>query len=105
MVSRAREAGLRSQAMDTVRSVARIAEPRGGNRLKSVRRVRVTPLTRRRRASAGRTNGPASRRIMGCSVRGCGETDAVFEVREEAMHVEGLSGEETAGIYVVGEIG
>jgi hypothetical protein len=42
---------------------------------------------------------------MGCSVRGCGETDAVFEVREEAMHVEGLSGEETAGIYVVGEIG
>ena len=37
---------------------------RKSQRTKSGRRVGVAPLTRRRRASAGRTNSPARRRIQ-----------------------------------------
>jgi hypothetical protein len=41
---------------------------------------------------------------MGCSARGCGEADAVLEVREEEMHATGLSALEAAGVYLVAEI-
>jgi hypothetical protein len=42
---------------------------------------------------------------LGCSTRGCGETDAVFEVREEAVQFESLSAAKAARVFGVGEIG
>ena len=41
---------------------------------------------------------------MGRSLGRRREKDAVFEVRKEAMRVEGVSAEEAAGVFGVGEI-
>src|ERR1039457_7312605 len=55
-----------------------------------------------------RTNGPARRRMMGCSTQRCGEAGAVLEVQEEAMREEAMRGtsgpgEEAAGVGVARE--
>jgi hypothetical protein len=41
---------------------------------------------------------------MGCSARGSGEADAVFEVWEEEMYGAGTSAEKAQGVFGVGEI-
>lgn len=50
-----------------------------------------------------RTNGPARRRMMGCSTQRCGEAGAVLEVREEAMRGTSGPGEEAAGVGLARE--
>jgi hypothetical protein len=42
---------------------------------------------------------------LGCPTRGCGETDAVFEVRKEAMQFESFSADKAAGVFGIGKIG
>jgi hypothetical protein len=42
---------------------------------------------------------------LGCAARRCGEEDAVFEVREEEVHVAGGAADKAAGIFGVAEIG
>src|SRR5271156_2699335 len=72
---------------------------------RSVRRVGVTPLTRRRRARAGCSNSPAGRRILGCHARGGRETYAVLEVWGEEVQLASPSTAEASRVYVVAEVG
>src|SRR5437868_3840779 len=50
------------------------------------------------RAKGGATH-PGKALRLGCSLGRRRETDAVFEMRKEAMRVEGVSAEETARVF------
>jgi len=41
---------------------------------------------------------------LGCSTRGCGETDAMFEMRKEKVQFEVLSADKASRVFGVGEI-
>ena len=41
---------------------------------------------------------------LGCATRGRGEADALFEVRQEALHAKGIRSEEAARLHVARDV-
>jgi hypothetical protein len=41
---------------------------------------------------------------LGCAARGCGEAHEMLEVREEALHLAGISTQEAPRLHFIAEI-